>query len=721
MDRYDEVLSRARFQEGLPREISRNLEEWRERTYFKEDDIEKWQKEEWVYDLATFFWTTRRFDDIGIYSTIFESNNAEEPNCFRELEDLSYKYRNANSPFEKEIIYADGFAVVYESKIALQKYKECLSVPFITVENELKIRNKMQEIYYYSELGTTDEERENQRRIITLGGFDKKQCTDYLSGLFLGYKKEEEDFIVEILKKYEEVEIWDLLYEKICSTPQCLVEIYKKVQPSIVLNEHIYLELMEIWLLQRKYEEIDKVIRKNVISDGEKIACFDIKRLIAQAKIEEADKKLNLFLCQYPKNDELSYYKICTLHSLEKYEEVLEWISKVGMPFDSYGVLKIKFLSLMRIDKIHEAIDFFADFYNTGQLDNSVVYYVISEKEINSDIAIKILDKLKAHINMNREWGIPKVFIPYVLNMTEQYKEKGWLRNQLIQIYMYANSIKNMLRIDPEIMEEIYHYSPPSSLKYLPQYSKEIGGSKFRLGNAAYLNDPEEGKVFFKILEKTGCSIINEIFEDSELKYENTYLASFSGKKDFLPMWVQYAEDGKGVCYALDTSVFGYNEFDIEKHIYHRLTYNKYNLQEERYVLYKVYYYNTEELDANDSKVIALCDEIAKLLGEIAQYMNNSEIKELVVNIINSIRYLFKDVAYANEDEIRIISIDYYDKKLIDIVSEEVPRFYRELDKEIYFNRIILGPKSEDIRKKATYLSCCKNVGGVEKSKIKYV
>jgi len=406
---------------------------------------------------------------------------------------------------------------------------------------------------------------------------------------------------------------------------------------------------------------------------------------------------------------------------LENYEKTLEWISKIGMPFDPYGVFQMKFSSLMRTNNIDEAINFFADYYNTGQLDNSAVYRVISEREINSDIAIKILDRLKAQVNMNRDWGMPEVFIPYVLNITEKYAERGWLRNQLIQLYMYANSIKYILKINPEEAKEIYHYSQPSSLRYLPQYSKEIGGSKFRLGNAAYLNDPEEGKVFFKILEQAGCSIVNEIFEDSELKYENTYLASFSKKKDFLPMWVQYAQDGKGVCYALNTSVFEYNEFDIEKHIYHRLTYNKYNLQEEKYVLYKVYYFNNEDINANDLKVIELCNDIAQMLDRIVQYMNNSEIKELVVNIINSIRYLFKDVAYANEDEVRIISIDYYDKKLIDITSEEVPRFYRELDEEIYFNKIILGPKAEEIRKKATYLSCCKNVGGVEKSKIKYV
>lgn len=38
-----------------------------------------------------------------------------------------------------------------------------------------------------------------------------------------------------------------------------------------------------------------------------------------------------------------------------------------------------------------------------------------------------------------------------------------------------------------------------------------------------------------------------------------------------------------------------------------------------------------------------------------------------------------------------------------------------------YINRVILGPRATDIKKKATYLSCCKNVGRIEKSKIKYV
>lgn len=421
------------------------------------------------------------------------------------------------------------------------------------------------------------------------------------------------------------------------------------------------------------------------------------------------------------RNYQAIFYKIKILFLQEKYDEVLELLNEYETKFKNYQMFEFKVISLIKTNQIEEAVTFFVNSYNVGNIEDIFIYWFMSHELIEEKIMIKILEGFRTPVVIMRDWRLPEVYIPYVLGITEKYAEKGEIRYKLLQLYIYTNSIKNSLKVNLEEVKEIYHYSQACSLQYLPQYSENIGGSKLRLGNIAYLNDPEEGKIFYKILQEQGCDALNSIYDDNELKYENTYLASFSTKADFLPMWVQYAADGSGNCYAINTNIFSQYESKFEEQILGEITHNKFRYSGEKYILYKVYYYDFEEIDKNDSGIIDFCKKIGGIVGELKSYLQNGKINQLVKDVINSIRYLFKDCAYASEDELRVICIDYNGSRHIDITGEGVPRFYMELDKDIYFNKIILGPKAIDVKKKATYLSCCKNVGKVEQSKIQYV
>lgn len=134
--------------------------------------------------------------------------------------------------------------------------------------------------------------------------------------------------------------------------------------------------------------------------------------------------------------------------------------------------------------------------------------------------------------------------------------------------------------------------------------------------------------------------------------------------------------------------------------------------------LYKVFYYGTEN---DDKEIITLCKLVGYHLKTLESAMDNRKINRIIIELLDSIRYLFKDQAYKAEEEVRIVQVDYYGEKKIDTTTGNIPRFYMELQEPLHFNRIMLGPKAVNIKEKVTYLCNCSNVEKVVKSKIKYV
>ena len=193
-------------------------------------------------------------------------------------------------------------------------------------------------------------------------------------------------------------------------------------------------------------------------------------------------------------------------------------------------------------------------------------------------------------------------------------------------------------------------------------------------------------------------------------------------------MWIQYAEDGKGCCLILESSSFDYEEvnaFDglIESEMDTSVGKMKEQKKEEKngYCLYKVEYVK----EGQDNIYKEYIEQIKQVLGKVYKLWKENvkerdKIKSIVVNILDQVRFLFKSSDYAHEKELRVIKLYAGEPKLKDADDLIVPKLYIDMELDLDYQEVILGPKVENPREIAAYLGYTKKVGKVSKSKIKY-
>lgn len=295
------------------------------------------------------------------------------------------------------------------------------------------------------------------------------------------------------------------------------------------------------------------------------------------------------------------------------------------------------------------------------------------------------------------------------------------------------------------------HYTKLSTLKILlggkncMGNKKESDSPKLRLWNTIYMNDPYEGEIFIEMLKKTWLDTENEgnenkntdrdtlaryfphirknmsdsFFKKKENQGEkevlspvngNVYITSFSEENDGIQMWVNYTEKAKGC-----SIVFSEDFFDIHSKM--REWENRSTYSEQDYPFYRVQYITAEAEDMfdkqnkeNDCRINLKMTE--KYMQEICRNLRNMEtilsqlkeksnrvsreiiVREFVADMLNEIRFLFKDPEYKHEKELRLIRCSYDPK--IDENTFEIPRLYIDVDKEISIEETRLGPKYSD-------------------------
>ena len=135
--------------------------------------------------------------------------------------------------------------------------------------------------------------------------------------------------------------------------------------------------------------------------------------------------------------------------------------------------------------------------------------------------------------------------------------------------------------------------------------------------------------------------------------------------------------------------------------------------------IYKVCYNVKEDLLEEEINAIeSAFDKIKKYTSDKRQ-----EYFSLALNLIDDIRYLFKDVDYSYENEYRIIK-SYEGKEDVIFSSESsnsvIPGLYTYIDTELKYSKIKLGPKCDDIDFIAPYIKYVDRNIEVTKSQISY-
>ena len=282
----------------------------------------------------------------------------------------------------------------------------------------------------------------------------------------------------------------------------------------------------------------------------------------------------------------------------------------------------------------------------------------------------------------------------------------------LEQISTSVKEIKDKLRFTNNIENNSFvHYTSLSTLRFLlykSDYEKNDSSKsdenknypKLRLSNARQMNDPNEGYTFLNLIGIDKNDLPKTDYDTSPFFFASMTQTGDSQKlDDSLPMWKQYGDDARGICLT-------YHKEYIE------------NLINDGIEIYKVCY--------RDDELKKEIKKIKSVFKKIKKYGKDKE-KEAIflsaLNLIDDIRYLFKDVDYSYENEYRIIkSYEGKEDEIItcDSSNSVIPGIYTYIEKELKYSKIKLGPKCDDIDFVAPYIKYVDRNIEVTKSQISY-
>ncbi len=271
---------------------------------------------------------------------------------------------------------------------------------------------------------------------------------------------------------------------------------------------------------------------------------------------------------------------------------------------------------------------------------------------------------------------------------------------------------------------EIAHYTSIHTLKSLAQKKR------FRFYNTSDMNDPEEGQAFFAIMNEkvTGVDInVKSLFYSNNPRLSPAYIGSFAivdsenqEPKDKLILWRLYGkqdkEEATGACLIFKPDNFAKSPPQqlggMAGMVFKVAESDAQELAKTHPALYKVTYISDHK-DANiDKDLQELLTSLAKSLKKIDDLITQNkwkskenDLRELVGELLDSIRFLFKKTHYQEEHEVRVIDLHYYEKGMgekpdrVKVDEEQIPpRFYLEISENFRFSEVILGPRAQNIK-----------------------
>ena len=349
-----------------------------------------------------------------------------------------------------------------------------------------------------------------------------------------------------------------------------------------------------------------------------------------------------------------------------------------------------------------------------GQLDGKKKKYISKIiKNCNYDLLDQLVRAYIENYDENQPYEGYK-YVQSLIDETDFEQLKSELetieKNELKEISDSVNKIKNKLKYKPED-KNFVHYTSLSTLKFLlykPDKEKNDSNKfddnknypKLRLSNARQMNDPNEGYTFLSLIGIEKNDLPKTDYDTSPFFFASmTQTGGGQNLDDSLPMWKQYGDDAKGI----------------------NLTYHSEyikSLVEEGIEIYKVCYnHKNDSLDDEINSIKSAFDSIKENDDDRNKYFSSA------LNLIDDIRYLFKDEDYSYENEYRIIKS--YEGKEEDIFTSEtsnsvIPGLYAYIEKELKYSKIKLGPKCDDIDFVAPYIKYVDRNIEVTKSQISY-
>ena len=316
---------------------------------------------------------------------------------------------------------------------------------------------------------------------------------------------------------------------------------------------------------------------------------------------------------------------------------------------------------------------------------------------------------------------------------------------------LYSKLLHSIIKIQlkqfykSEEGREVTHYTSLHTLKDLAK--KE----HFRFYNAAYMNDPEEGSVFFNIMKESGIDVKKDFYEeDEDPPYPSpAYIGSFimvdsnnQEQRDELFLWRTYGKHNgqeaagaclifrhEGTCFAktYEPQVGGMQRLQSEPSMVTGDLKNPGERQQSKPALYKILYMDKETKKELSEELNELAESLKQVEHHASKRRGNKKnrLKRLARELLDNIRFLFKASHYKEEHEVRVIQFCYYDENMsqgpdgINIDTEQIPpHFYLDAHDSFRFDEVILGPEAHGVREWTQWLK--KRGIKAKKSEIKY-
>ena len=334
-----------------------------------------------------------------------------------------------------------------------------------------------------------------------------------------------------------------------------------------------------------------------------------------------------------------------------------------------------------------------------------------------------------------------EVYISFRINDIVS-KLSSHCRKEVVQKYFkllkIINSIQKLLFYNQD-QPGVAHYTSLNTLKKL------VNKEYFRLYNAAYMNDPEEGRIFFdiikgfllkeefvskkKLLPKVKKYLEDLFYEitDEERYYFPAYIGSFvrldsneAIEKDKLFLWRTYgrdnSEEAAGSCLVFPRESFLKSYTPQIGHMRQQPEMGEgFGKQKTKKLpIYEVMYEKDMKAckgKALKNKLIKLCIALVECIEIITSKCikkdeDRDELKNITFELLDGIRFLFKSDDYSEECELRFIQPYYHGKtenkaeetnEVKEDLEQTPPRFYMNAPEDFNFNEIILGPNARNV------------------------
>lgn len=455
-------------------------------------------------------------------------------------------------------------------------------------------------------------------------------------------------------------------------------------------------DVLEPFIRKKKSKKKNK-IRKRI---NAKVVELFIRKGYAFYELKEYENALEMYNSAIDLNSDyaLAYYNRAFVRiAQEEYDMALTDCDSV-LKRDSDYIANVHVVkgSILRAKKEYtQSIEEF-DIAIEQDLNYANAYYNrgLAKKEQAVDLAASKADFekfIELAKNDKDKW------IQYAENYIEEIDELSDVG--LKNIIEVVNAIKEALLVKEAC---VTHYTSLSVIKKLI-----LDGSKFRISEGHFMNDPTEGKELLDYLGYNPKMAYNET-NPSENFISKPFIGSFvsESKNDDLNMWRFYGkengEEAKGCSITLCAKQF-------VSSINASLPFGEGDYAPYDYAPYKsdTHFYRVCYL--KDGEVVAEKDRDLKVLmrelkNKVKAYMSGGDAinTRSLDKYINSIAFLFKNHMYQNENEVRLVvqGVEFEKRHDKDLMP---PRVYIELDtiKNIV-KKITLGPKVDKVNEWAS-------------------